>query len=77
MGASEALVPADTRAPGTQKPIKALSFAPLPAGRYRLRRCDRYSLKLHTIGTYTQEADAQADRVWWEAHDREGTFIVQ
>jgi hypothetical protein len=56
--------------------VRPLAGHALPAGRYRLLRLDRYSLKIYTIGTYTQAADASSDRSWWEVNVPDGVYWV-
>lgn len=66
-------------ATGTEHPAplaRVFHWEPLPAGRFWLKRMDRRTLAVHTVGRYTQESDAEKDRAWFNEHEPEGVYVV-
>jgi hypothetical protein len=66
----------EDRSEPTVRLLRPLAGAALPAGKYRLLRLDRYSLKIYTIGHYTQATDAESDRSWWQVNAPDGVYWV-
>lgn len=49
---------------------------PLPRCRYALRKLERYTLKIYTLGHYSRESDATADREWFAEHESESVWFI-